>query len=255
MNEPANRKNMKTKEYIPFTNKSKTRFTKKLRVDSMMILNKLRSNLSLAESFKGVSVPLSEDRNLVKKTAAAYANSNPPAKNCPVKQKKRCSAKKRKAHRPSRKRKHCDHDKNKRCTKKFKTCHKKKVIQVRTLEFIEENFEGLTVGNEFLYLPPQDTSLSTNIMYMIQNQSHDATLEFQVEVSPNKEYYYVDTTGITIKPRSNYVGTPLRFAKFTRVGIKTVEQGTSANVDVYYQTQTQLTKTKRISCKKKGIFH
>lgn len=227
MNKPTIRKNMKTMKYIPFTGKNYTRFTKKLTLNSNIIRKTLQSNHSLADSFNGVVSSLSEENNDDKTNAVTIA----------------CS--------PPRKREHS------KCRKrKFKNCHKKKPIKkirVTTLNFIEKSFKGLTAGNEFLYLPAQNTSLSTNTMYMIRNRSYDATLEIQVEVSPNEKNYFVDTTGIKIKPKSNYVTTPLRFAKFTRVSFKTVEQGTTARVDVYFQTQTQLGKTQRKNCKKMDI--
>ncbi|WP_374992191.1 DUF6385 domain-containing protein [Paenibacillus sp. LHD-38] len=103
-----------------------------------------------------------------------------------------------------------------------------------------------------MFLPSQNTSLSTNIMYMIQNHSDNATLEIQVEVSPDNKNYFVDTKGIKIKPKQNYVTTPLRFAKFTRVGFRTLEPGTTASVNVNYQTQTQLRKKKKRRCRKKA---
>ncbi|WP_410511004.1 DUF6385 domain-containing protein [Paenibacillus sp. BR2-3] len=244
---------MKPITYIPFTNKGKPQFTKKLRVDTMTIRNTLRSNLSLARSFYGVVVPLSDHRKLAETKVAVSISKS--AIKCPVKPTKHCATKKRVLCPPKKRKHRRKHTLNKHIKKKLMIYHKIKAIQVRTLEFIEQSFKGLTADNEFLYLPPQDTSLSTNIMYMIQNLSHDATLEIQVEVSPDEINYYLDTSGIKIKPNSNYVTTPSRFAKFTRVSFRTLEKDLQANVDVYYQTQTQPQITQQKNCKKAIIPH
>jgi hypothetical protein len=242
---------MKKIAYIPFTNKGKTRFMKKIRVDTMMIRNTLRTNHSLARSFNGSVIHLSEESKHVETKVKTSISKS--VTKCPIKRKKHGSTKK-KLHCPPRKRKHCKkHTKHKHRKKKSTKCHKIKAIPVKTLEFIEQSFKGLTVGNEFHYLPPQDTSLSTNIMYMIQNLSQDATLDIQVEVSPDEINYYLDTSGIKIKPNSNYVTTPTRFAKFTRVSFKTIEKDKQAQVDVYYQTQTQPKISQHKNCEKTSI--
>lgn len=118
------------------------------------------------------------------------------------------------------------------------------------IKFEEQLFPRVAVSNLFLPLPSQNTSLSQSNMYMIKNRSGDATVEANIEISPDDADYYMDTAGIVIKPQQNYVVIPLRFAKFTRVSLRTAEEGKTAVADVVYQTQNQLTAA-RCGCKRR----
>ncbi|WP_235240325.1 DUF6385 domain-containing protein [Paenibacillus alkaliterrae] len=232
------------RDYIPYLDKHHAGLSRKIKLDANMIRKALQSNYSLAKSFYGVARPPVESK-------PEYAKTKLPE--CPKRKKRAARPKKCMK---AKKRKACSKPKRKHICKchprKRIKCRKKKRPAVRTIHFVEKIFKGVTVGDHFMFLPSQNTSLSTNIMYMIQNRSDDAVLEIQVEVSPDDKNYFVDTKGIKINPKQNYVTTPLRFAKFTRVGFRTLEPGTTASVDVNYQTQTQLLQKRKGSCKKKA---
>lgn len=112
-------------------------------------------------------------------------------------------------------------------------------IDLNLLTFTEKKFEGLTAGNTFQSAPAQDTSLKTNVMYMIVNRSADTAVEARILISPNNTEFFVDTLPVRIAAGNNRVLIPLRFAKFTRVSFRALEPGKTAKIDLFFQAQSQ----------------
>ncbi len=218
----------KSFKYIPFTNENNGLPSNKLKLDSVSIRKAFKSNPSLTKSFCGVQkLPKEQEYNNNKKPNAGKTNKCRPCQ-------------KRKTHKAHEKRKRC-----KPSGRKHKRCRKPRVLKVQDFVFFEKVFKGILSDNQFQQIPEQNTAYSTNIMYMVVNQSHDATVEAQIEISPDGKEFFVDTAQIFIEPESNYVVIPLRFAKFTRVSYRTIEEGKTAVVDIFYQTQTGIARRKK----------
>ena len=109
-------------------------------------------------------------------------------------------------------------------------------IHVSPVQFTEAVFIGIVSTDEFRALPSQNASLQTNLSYAIVNRSANAIL-IHLEISPNDIDYTVDTES-TVEGFSMKVITPLRFLKFNRISVRSLEAAQSAAVDVYYQAQS-----------------
>lgn len=136
----------------------------------------------------------------------------------------------------------CSSKRKKHKYRKKTSCKRKakksvRPIRVAAVCFVETQYKNLLAANEFHSAPVQNTSLSQSNMYMISNRSSSATIEAQIEISPNNVDYSVDTATIIVKPMQNYTVIPLRFAKYTRISYRTIEQGEFAFIDLFYQSQ------------------
>ena len=109
-------------------------------------------------------------------------------------------------------------------------------IHVSPVQFTEAVFIGTVSTDEFTALPSQNASLQTNLSYALVNRSANAVL-IHLEISPNDTDYTVDTES-TVEGFSMQVVTPLRFLKFNRISVRSLQTAQSAAVDVYYQAQS-----------------
>jgi hypothetical protein len=84
-------------------------------------------------------------------------------------------------------------------------------------------------------LPAQDTSSLSMYTYGIVNRGEHPAL-VQIQISPNARDYAVDSQEVIAGGQTKAL-VPLRFLRYTRLVIQSVEPDQPTRLDVYFQAQ------------------
>ncbi|RUS49102.1 DUF6385 domain-containing protein [Cohnella sp. AR92] len=95
---------------------------------------------------------------------------------------------------------------------------------------------GRATSDDFAYLAPIDTSRQTQYSFGIVNKG-DNPIVVRLEISPNAVDYALDTEELVGGGRTAAI-VPIRYLRFTRLGIRSQAPGRDSVVDIYYQAQS-----------------
>lgn len=102
--------------------------------------------------------------------------------------------------------------------------------------FNEETFLNLSVTNQLMALPVQNTATKTVTSYAVINRGSNPAI-VRAEISPNSIDFVTDQEDV-VPPKSMKVFVPNRFMKWTRLSLSTGMTQDSTEIDVYFQAQT-----------------
>ncbi|WP_026174245.1 DUF6385 domain-containing protein [Effusibacillus pohliae] len=102
--------------------------------------------------------------------------------------------------------------------------------------FREEKFFGVETQDDWLVLPPQDTSTQVTYSYAFVNRGEHPALA-RVELGPTVFDFAIDRE-VDVNARQTVVIVPTRFLRFTRVSVRAKEAGKQTRLDIYFQSQS-----------------
>ncbi|RKP47368.1 hypothetical protein D7Z26_24050 [Cohnella endophytica] len=91
------------------------------------------------------------------------------------------------------------------------------------------------MNGEAQHLPPVDVSRKSVYSFGIVNRGDKAVVA-HIEISPDNAHYASDTEE-TVQGGETLALVPMRFLRFARISVRTVEPGQTSLVDVYFQAQ------------------
>lgn len=101
--------------------------------------------------------------------------------------------------------------------------------------FSEQVFADISTTDDFIALPPQDTSNKSVYSYAVVNKGSEPVLA-QVEIGPNGRDYTIDVEEV-VPTGATAVVVPARFQRFTRLLVRSLNVGKPTGVTVYFQSQ------------------
>ncbi|QHW32452.1 hypothetical protein GZH47_17630 [Paenibacillus rhizovicinus] len=93
----------------------------------------------------------------------------------------------------------------------------------------------MSTTDEFVALPPQDTSNKSVYSYAVVNRGSEPVIA-QVEVGPNGRDYATDAEEI-VPDGGTAIVVPIKFQRYTRLLVKSLNEGKPTGVTVYFQSQ------------------
>lgn len=123
--------------------------------------------------------------------------------------------------------------KKSRC--KRKCSHRKHAAACLPTRFCEVVYRDLKTTDYFKPLPKQDTSTTAMCSYAIVNRGENSAV-LRLEVGPNGSDYAVDMEGVVEKGVTEIV-VPSKFMRYSRLSMKSKDQGQPTRLNVYFQAQ------------------
>lgn len=94
----------------------------------------------------------------------------------------------------------------------------------------------ISTEDEFVFLPIQDVSRQSVYSFGIVNRGENP-VEAIVQIGPTRVDFTEDVQEV-IQGGQTSVLVPVRFVRYVRLGVRSVEEGKGSVVDVYFQTKT-----------------
>jgi hypothetical protein len=113
------------------------------------------------------------------------------------------------------------------------------LITIAQPQFTESNTTIAAIGATTITVLTENTSMTKNVSYYVQNQSTTATFGVNLQIAPSDvEALYVDepTGTFTIEPSSTQVLVVQKFLKFARLLVSAA--GGTSSATIYFNAQT-----------------
>jgi len=120
--------------------------------------------------------------------------------------------------------------------KKPGTCRSRRRGPAPCPSYTQKKTLALSASAETTYLPAVDTSRQTTYSFGIVNRGESPVVA-RIQISPDGEHFAEDAEE-TIEGGRTAALVPMRFLRYSRVAVRTLDPGAVSVVDVYYQAQS-----------------